>query len=261
MVKNTGQIQQYYVENSHPAIIEPDEFDAVQLEIERRRNLGRPTSSTSIFASRLVCADCGGRFGKKVWGSYKGNKTYRKEVWQCNDKYKRLGNPGKGCQTPHIAEDEIKERFLTAFNHLMNDRDGLIEDCRLAKNVLCDTTAIDTELAELLREIEVITELSRKAIYENARTAVNQTEWTERNNAYLERHRKASEQVDELETVKRARLGKAKIIEGFIKDIENRPLAIAEFDEKLWLAVIDQVTVGRDVAMTFRFKNGSEVTA
>jgi hypothetical protein len=258
---NEGEVPQYYVQNSHPAIIEPDEFDAVQLEIERRRNLGRPTSSTSIFASRLVCADCGGRFGKKVWGSYKGNKTYRKEVWQCNDKYKRLGNPGKGCQTPHIAEDEIKERFLTAFNHLMNDRDGLIEDCRLAKNVLCDTTAIDTELAELLREIEVITELSRKAIYENARTAVNQTEWTERNNAYLERHRKASEQVDELETVKRARLGKAKIIEGFIKDIENRPLAIAEFDEKLWLAVIDQVTVGRDVAMTFRFKNGSEVTA
>lgn len=141
----------------------------------------------------------------------------------------------------------------------MNDRDGLIEDCRLAQNVLCDTMAIDTELAELFREIEVVTELSRKAIYENARTAVNQTEWTERNNAYLDRHRRASEQVDKLETAKRERLGKGKIIEGFIRDIENRPLAIAEFDEKLWLAVIDQVTVDRDGTMTFRFKNGSEV--
>lgn len=261
MVKNEGQVQQYYVENSHPAIIEPDEFDAVQLEIERRKNLGRPTSSTSIFASRLICADCGGRFGKKVWGSYKGDKTYRKEVWQCNDKYKRLGNPGKGCQTPHITEEVIKERFLAAFNQLMHNRDELIEDCRLAQNVLCDTTAIDTELAELFREIEVVTELSRKAIYENARSAVDQKEWTERNNAYLERHHKASKQVDELEAIKRERLGKGKIIEGFIKDIESRPLAIAEFDEKLWLAVIDQVTVNQDGAMTFRFKNGSEVTA
>ena len=261
MVKNTGQVQQYYVENSHPAIIEPDEFDAVQLEIERRKNLGKPTSSTSIFASRLICADCGGRFGKKVWASYKGDKTYRKEVWQCNDKYKRLGNPGKGCQTPHITEDEIKERFLTAFNQLMHDRDGLIEDCRLAQNVLCDTAAIDTELAELFREIEVVTELSRKAIYENARTAVDQTEWAERNNAYLERHREASERVDELETAKRERIGKGKILEGFIKDIENRPLAIDDFDEKLWLAVIDQMTVDRDGSMAFRFKNGSEVTA
>lgn len=92
----------------------------------------------------------------------------------------------------------------------MHNRDELIEDCRLAQNVLCDTTAIDTELAELFREIEVVTELSRKAIYENARSAVDQKEWTARNNAYLERHHKASKQVDELEAIKRERLGKAK---------------------------------------------------
>ncbi|WP_148267214.1 hypothetical protein [Candidatus Arthromitus sp. SFB-rat-Yit] len=64
-----------------------------------------------------------------------------------------------------------------------------------------------------------------------------------------------------METDKRERLGKAKIIEGFIKDIKSRPIAIDEFDEKLWLAVIDQVTVYRDGIMTFRFKNDSEVTA
>ncbi len=64
-----------------------------------------------------------------------------------------------------------------------------------------------------------------------------------------------------MEAAKRERLGKGKIIEGFIKDIENRPLTIAEFDEKLWLAVADQVTVDRDGSMTLRFKNGSEVTA
>lgn len=261
MVKNTGQVQQYYVEDSHPAIIEPDEFDAVQLEIERRKSLGRPISTTSIFASRLVCAECGGHFGKKVWGSYKNDKTYRKEVWRCNDKYKRLDKPGNGCQTPHITEEEIKARFLHAFNRLMSNRDGLIEDCRLAQGVLCDTAAIEIELTELCNEIEVVTELSRKAIFENAHKAVNQTEWAERNNAYLDRHRKASERVDELEATKRERLGKAKIIEGFIKDIESRPLVITEFDDKLWLAVVDTVTVGRDGTMVFRFRNGTEVTA
>lgn len=261
MVKNTGQVQQYYVENSHPAIIEPDDFDAIQLEIERRKRLGRPTSTTSIFASRLVCGDCGGHFGKKVWGSYKNDKTYRKEVWRCNDKYKRLEKPGNRCQTPHITEDEIKARFLAAFNKLMSDRNGLIEDCRLAQGVLCDISAIDTELVELLSEIEVVTELSRKAILENARIAVNQTEWSERNNAYLERHHKASERMNELEAIKRERLGKSKTIDVFIKDIESRPLVITEFDEKLWLAVIDTATVAQDGTIAFRFKNGSEITA
>jgi hypothetical protein len=152
-------------------------------------------------------------------------------------------------------------RFLTAFNRLMEIRDGLIEDCRLAQGVLCDTTAIDTELTELRSEIDVVTELSRKAIYENARTAVNQTEWAKRNNSYLERHRKASERVDVLEAVKRERLGKAKIIESFIRDIEKRPLAITEFDDKLWLAVVDTATVSRDGTMAFKFRNGTEVTA
>lgn len=260
MVKNTGQVQQYYVEDSHPAIIEPDEFDAVQLEIERRKSLGRPISTTSIFASRLVCADCGGHFGKKVWGSYKSDKTYRKEVWRCNDKYKRLDKPGNGCQTPHITEEKIKESFLHAFNRLMSNRDDLIEDCRLAQGVLCDTTAIDAQLTELHNEIEVVTELSRKAIFENAHNAVNQTEWAERNNAYLDRHRKASERVDELEANKRERLGKAKIIDGFIKDIESRPLVITEFDEKLWLALIDTAKVARDGTIVFRFRNGTEIT-
>jgi hypothetical protein len=45
------------------------------------------------------------------------------------------------------------------------------------------------------------------------------------------------------------------------KDIESRPLAITEFDEKLWLGVIDQATVGRDGALVFRLRNGSEVIA
>ena len=261
IVKNTGQVQQYYVEDSHPAIIEPDDFDAIQLEIDRRKRLGRPTSTTSIFASRLVCADCGGYFGKKVWGSYKSDKTYRKEVWRCNDKYKRIDKPGNGCQTPHITDDEIKARFLAAFNKLMSNRNVLIEDCRLVQSVLCDTTAIDSELVELHRELEVVTALSRTAVLENARTAVNQIEWSERNNAYLERHHRASEREDELEAAKRERFGKAKLIEVFIKDIASRPLVINEFDETLWLTVIDTATVTQDGTMTFRFRNGSEVTA
>ena len=65
----------------------------------------------------------------------------------------------------------------------------------------------------------------------------------DRNNAYLERHHRASEREAELEATKRERFGKAKLIEVFIKDIESRPLVINEFDEKLWLAVIDTATV------------------
>lgn len=131
----------------------------------------------------------------------------------------------------------------------------------MAQTVLFDTSEIDVELAEVRSELEVVSELSKKAIYENARTPMNQSDWNERNSSYLERHKQASHWLEELEVRKRERLGKAKILEGFIRDIQSRELAITEFDEKLWLAVIDKVTVGRDGSMRFRFKNGMEVEA
>jgi len=105
----------------------------------------------------------------------------------------------------------------------------------------------------------VVAELSRKAIYENARNVVNQREWSERNSSYLERHRKATARVDELEATKRERVSRGKILEGFIRDIEKRPSVLTEFDEQLWLSVVDQMAVGRDGGMTFRFRNGAEI--
>ena len=261
MVKNTGQVQQYYVEDSHPAIIDPDEWDAVQAEIDRRKSRGTIGRCGSPFSGKIVCGECGGLFGKKVWGSYKGDKTYRREVYQCNEKYKHKGKGGRQCGTPFVTEEDVKVRFLTAFNILIADRSGLIEDCRLAQVAISDTAAIEAELAELLREIEVVTELSRKAIYENARTAQSQSDFNERNDGYLERHRKATERIDDLETAKRERLAKGKTLDRFISDIEKRPLALTEFDETLWLTTVDKVTVATDGAMTFTFRNGSEITA
>lgn len=127
---NEGEVPQYYVQNSHPAIIEPDEFDSVQAEIERRKNLGRPSGCISPFTAKIVCGDCGGFYGSKVWGS---NTKYRRTIWRCNEKYKGHGK----CNTPHITEDDLKQRFLSAFNTLMGDREEIIDNCRLAQSVLC----------------------------------------------------------------------------------------------------------------------------
>lgn len=69
MKTNEGEVPQYYVEHSHEAIINPTEWDMVQAEIARRKTLGRAYSGNSVFSSKLVCGDCGGFFGQKVWHS------------------------------------------------------------------------------------------------------------------------------------------------------------------------------------------------
>jgi hypothetical protein len=244
---NEGEIPQYYVKNSHPAIIAPDEFDAVQIEIERRMRLGRPTSCNSPFSAKIVCGECGGFYGAKVWGS---NTKYRRTIWRCNEKYKG----DHKCSTPHVTEDEIKKQFLIEFNKLMDNRDEVIANCQLAMKVLSDSTAIETKIDELRHEIEVIAGLSRKAIADNAHVVQNQIEFNERTNGYLERHRVLVDQVAELENTKRERMSRGRVIDGFIRELKTRPLVIDEFDERLWMAVVEKITIGVDGGMVFGFR-------
>lgn len=80
-VKNTGQVQQYYIEESHLAIIDPEEWDLVQFEIDRHKKLNLMGRCKGPMVGKIVCGECGGYFGKKIWGSFKENKTYRQEVY------------------------------------------------------------------------------------------------------------------------------------------------------------------------------------
>lgn len=84
--KNEGEVQQYYIENSHEAIVEPEEWEQVQIELERRIKLKGAYSSSSLFSSKLICEDCGGFYGRKVWHS---TSEYKRYIWQCNNKFKK----------------------------------------------------------------------------------------------------------------------------------------------------------------------------
>ena len=110
-VKNTGQVLSYFVEQSHPAIIDPATFEMVQNEIARRKQDGGRYSGVSIFASKIKCGECGGWFGAKVWHS---NDKYRRVIYRCNHKY-----GGHKCHTPHVTEREVKTAFVTAFNRIL----------------------------------------------------------------------------------------------------------------------------------------------
>lgn len=52
---NEGEVPQYFVEHSHDAIIDPEEFELVQAEIERRKGLGKEYSG-SPFSQRKSSA-------------------------------------------------------------------------------------------------------------------------------------------------------------------------------------------------------------
>lgn len=252
MKVNEGEVPQYYVENSHEAIIAPDEWEAVQAEMQRRKALGTKYSGNSVLATRLVCADCGSFFGSKVWHS---TSKYRRVIWQCNHKF----TGGEKCKTPHLDESDIKARFVTAFNSLWTERSELIDDCRLIQKTLTDCTALDAQIAELIEEIEVITELIKRCIAENSSSAQNQEEYTKKYNGYVERYEKAKAKVEKLQEQKEARILKADSIGAFMFRLSELDEPPTEFDDHLWMQTIDKVIVHDDGRLVFIFKNGTEI--
>ena len=53
---NEGELMQYYIPESHEAIIPPDEFELVQAEYTRRKRIGRAYNSKSILPNWYVNA-------------------------------------------------------------------------------------------------------------------------------------------------------------------------------------------------------------
>lgn len=250
---NEGEVPQYYVENSHPAIVTATDFDAVQDEIARRQSLGRSYSGSSAFASKLICGDCGGFYGQKVWHS---TDAYRRVIWRCNSKFKGEAK----CETPTLDIETIQQMFLSAYNQLMGSRERLLRDCETMRTLVNDCTALDGEIDSLNEELQVVAELVSQCVRENATTEQPQDEYTKKYNRLVKRYEKAEARLQVVTEERERRSQRDRELRVFIDSIENQPLVLDAWDEGLWIGLLETATVHSDKSIVFRFKSGTEIT-
>lgn len=250
---NEGEVPQYYVEHSHEAIIAPEEWERVQLELTRRKDSPKRTYCNSPFAAKLVCGDCGEHYGSKVWHS---NSKYRRTIWRCNAKY----SGGRHCNTPHLYEDDLKRHFIAALSELLRDRETLLEDGRFVRRELLDFAAMDSECDELAQEMDAVSDMIKKLVNGNATQAVSQTAYTERYNKLVEKYEIMQSRYDALRQQKERRQIQADAISGCLFALGELDLLQITFSESLWNATVDHVTIHADERLVFRFKNGANVT-
>lgn len=246
---NEGEIPQYYVKNSHPAIIRPDEWDMVQREFERRKALKGKYRCTDPLQCRIVCGDCGSFYGSKVWHS---NNKYRKIIWRCNSKFNNL------CNTPTVDSEKIKNGFIAAVNQIAEIREQIIDDCKTIIAFLCDTKSIDSKLVEIKQEIDVITELTDRFIQESSVTAINQTEFNEKYNGLVRRYETEKAKANKLTEEREHQKRKAENISVFMLKFQKTGI-IQEFNIDLWLSLIDVVTIHHNGKMVYKFLSGHTV--
>ncbi|HEM4928126.1 TPA: recombinase family protein [Streptococcus suis] len=154
-IANDGQVNQYYVENSHEAIIDEETWETVQLEIARRKTYREEhqlksyimQSEDNPFTTKVFCGACGSAFGRKNWATSRG----KRKVWQCNNRYRIKGV--EGCYSSHLDEATLEQIFLKALELLSENidlLDGKWEKI-LAENLLLDKH-YSMALSDLLKQ-------------------------------------------------------------------------------------------------------------
>ena len=248
--KNNGEIEQYYVTGSQPAIINRDEWDLVQFELQRRRELGIKYSRKGVLAGKIICGDCGSFYGKKVWHS---TDKYRCEVFQCNHKFKDK------CQTPTFSEEEIKAKFLKALSGIIKDKARIIKDADEICELLTDSTNCNQVIEEAKTEMEVVNELLNKEIDLNSRTKQDQATVIKRHEELVKRYQDARSKIESARKEKSEKRAKALKITQFIENLTKIDLVIPEWSDEIWNSMVERAIVNRDESITFEFKNGKEV--
>ncbi len=101
---NRGELTKYIVEDSHPAIITREVFDAVQAELARRRATGgrglTPTGGSSALTHRITCTICGRNYHRRT--RRLAHSTYK--YWWCETATKGKGNP---CHAHQLREENL----------------------------------------------------------------------------------------------------------------------------------------------------------
>ena len=251
-VKNNGIVPQYYVEGSHPAIVDPDEWDHVQTEFARRKALGRAYSGKSVLSAKLVCEDCGGFFGSKVWHS---TDRYRRTVWQCNNKFKG----GERCLTPTVDTETVQQLFIKAYNQMMGNRKQIIEDCELMRKKLTDFKSLDADIERHLEETQIVAELVKAAVKDNAVTAQSQEAYLKKYESLTKRYETAAAELERLQNLRTLRSQKDKAVALYIRTLKKQPTVLSEWNDTLWTVMVEKAIVHRNSEITFAFYNGTKV--
>ena len=249
---NEGEVPQYFIEDSHPPIIDPQEFELVQAEIERRKGLGKEYSGSSIFSAKLVCSCCGGFFGSKVWHS---TSKYRRVIWQCNHKFQN----GEKCKTPHLYEDEIKKRFIEVCNRIAADKENFVASCRQIVEMLSDTAVIDRKIEKQYIYLNGLAASMQQFIRENVMHPQGEDFYDTKLAEYEKQRAEGETRLKSLQSQKAARLSRKELLDGLVNVLEESGILIDKFDERLWRLMVEKVVVGIEGELTFTLRNGTEI--
>lgn len=251
--RNEGEAPQFYVEKNHPAIVRPEVFEMVQEEFRRRKAGGGRMQSVSIFSGRIVCGDCGGFYGRKVWHST--SEKYRAYHWHCNNKFQKRCY----CETPTLKEGSIEQAFLSAVNSLIKKKKEIRENYGLGLDAITDDSAFVARLEEINAECCRLQEETKSILTSAGKKTNGLADIKEQYEDYLSGYEMLQKEKAELSAKISMCAAKRVQVSSFLAELQKYGEPLKEFDPLIWQAMLNRAIVNKDCTITFVFRDGTEV--
>ncbi|MDE7243403.1 MAG: recombinase family protein, partial [Oscillospiraceae bacterium] len=111
---NTGELDQFYIDQTHPAIITREIFEQAQELRQMRAQRVQYQHPDFPLTQKIVCGECGSVFSRK-----ESKNGY--VAWVCRNHDHRAAN----CPVGRIAENKIYAAFVRMYNKL-KQHEGII---------------------------------------------------------------------------------------------------------------------------------------
>lgn len=246
-IRNDGSQRQYYVENCLPAIFTREERAAILTLIEQRGIKGRKTGGHPL-SKMLRCTECG--------HSYRRIVTQNDVLWGCT--YRNSGKTD--CIFYTVREEDVCQAFINTLNKLRSSREQilipLVERLEAMQSRVNGTTikigAIDKEIAVIIRQSLVITELLNQGILEPSDFTAQSNELTQKI-FDLRMKRRQLLTINETDDM----LNALREIADTLEDMEAE---MTDYDEDIIRAVIESAVVISDTELRIHLHGGLSVT-
>ncbi len=241
-LQNNGQLNKYYIQNTHEAIISTEIFERTQNLIKSRKH--NNIKSESIFKGRIMCANCGSKYKRKICR----NKVF----WVC----RKHDNSAESCMSKRIEEKFIKQSFIRLYNklwhnyrHILIPLQTSLQELKIRRfNGNSNVMDIHKEIAKLKEQTHVLARLKTKGFLDNAKYLEQTTELTAKINKLQSELKKLTRSDDEDEALEQ--------IEILIDFFEKRENSMAEFDESAFEFLVEKIVVINQNELGFHIIGG-----
>ena len=117
--RNPNEDKVIRYEHGVPAIIDSDDFDRVQLILEKRRNKDRTENAKEIYllTGKVRCGECGASYcGSR---KYSGRNKKLHVTYRCNG---RVMKTSKACNNTEINRDQLERKVLDVLADIIFDK-------------------------------------------------------------------------------------------------------------------------------------------